>query len=69
MFNKQTFYSINKADPNSIVYLDSEGHLLRLTRQKNSVAGRNGPMNSTIRWKMQITSISTTPFLWKIFRH
>lgn len=31
MFNKQTFYSINKADPNSIVYLGSDGHLLRLT--------------------------------------
>lgn len=31
MFNKQTFYSINKTDPNSIVYLCSDGHLLRLT--------------------------------------
>ena len=33
MFNKQTFYSINKADPNSIVYLGSDGHLLRLTSE------------------------------------
>ena len=31
MFNKQTFYSINKADPDAIVYIDSEGHILRLT--------------------------------------
>ena len=31
MFNKQTFYSVNKADPNSIVYLGSDGHLIRLT--------------------------------------
>lgn len=33
MFNKQTFYSINKSDPNSIVYLGSDGHLLRLTSE------------------------------------
>ena len=31
MFNKQTFYSINKADPDAIVYIGSEGHILRLT--------------------------------------
>lgn len=31
MFNKQTFYSVNKADPDAIVYIDSEGRILRLT--------------------------------------
>lgn len=31
MFYKQTFYSINKADPDAIVYIDSAGHILRLT--------------------------------------
>ena len=31
MFNKQTFYSINKTDPDAIVYIDSAGHILRLT--------------------------------------
>lgn len=31
MFNKQTSYSINEADHDAIVYIDSEGHILRLT--------------------------------------
>lgn len=32
MFNRKSFYALNKKDPNAIVYTDADGNLIRLTR-------------------------------------
>lgn len=32
MFNRKSIYALNKKDPNAIVYTDTDGNLIRLTR-------------------------------------
>ena len=38
MLDKKSIYSLNKADSDTIVYIDAEGHTIRLTRQDFATA-------------------------------
>ena len=56
MQDRKSIYSLNKADGDAIVYIDAEGHTIRLTRQDFATAedlknGKHGRMKTSIRRK------------------
>ena len=56
MQDRKSIYSLNKADGDAIVYIDAEGHTIRLTRRDFATAeefenGKRGQMKISIQRK------------------
>ena len=49
MQDRKSIYSLNKADGDAIVYIDAEGHTIRLTRRDFATAEEFEKMESVVR--------------------
>ena len=55
MFNRKSDYALNKKDISAIVYIDSDKHIIRLTREDFTSE------DEFLRWKTGPTRITTKP--------